>query len=260
MTRFLLLALLAVSPSALAQDPPPPPPRPVEKPQEPPKPAQDPKEKPKPAASEPEAEALFKKFEEKVAKAKTLKFKAKIAMEMKEMAAEFESEGSLKEGNKFKFNLSGEMMGQAHELAVTCDGTKLLADSGKGEPRIEDARKEMAEGMRILMARAGAIMPMMLIAESSNQEKDLKEFMKVYEFKLGKDEKVGEKACKVLIYKAAPDTQKEATVTLWLEADSLKPLKREIKAERGEVFTETCSSWIYDEEIKDELFTLPKEK
>jgi outer membrane lipoprotein-sorting protein len=262
MTRLLFLALLAVCPSAIAQEPPPPPPpRPVEKPQEPPKPAQDPKEKPKAAESEPEAEALYKRFEEKVTKSKTVKFKATIAMEMKEMAAEFTSEGCLKEGNKFKFNISGELMGQAREVSVVCDGAKILTDSGRGEPKTEDARKDMAEAMRVLMARAGAIMPMMLGETAGRDpEKDLKEFMKVSGFKAGKDEKVGERNCKVLTYKAVPDNEKEAEVKLWLDAETLKPVKREIKAERGEVFSETYASWIYDEEIKDDVFNLPKEK
>ena len=253
-----LIGLLILS---LAQDPPtpPPPPVPTEKPQE--KPAEKPQEKKKLT----EAEEFLKKVEEKATKAKTIKFKAKFTIPMGDQESAFEAEGSFKEGNKVKYSLEGEMMGKAMQMNVVCDGKKLHVEATgprSTDPETLDAPKDLGEGLRLCVVRIGSLVGM-FFGDKKAREGDTayKELVEVEDVAFGKEEKVGERAAKVLKYTLVISGKSDkGEGKLWVDAETLAPLKHEITGPRGETITETFSEWKVDEEIKDEAFALPKEK
>jgi outer membrane lipoprotein-sorting protein len=258
----MIRALLALVAFALIQDPPAPKP-PEAKPAE-----TKPQEKEKKKLTE--AEEFLKKVEEKATKAKTLRCKAKMTMTEGGQEMEFDIEASMAAEGKFKLSMEGEMMGKAMQVAVICDGKKM-ATEGEGpfggrpkEPA--DAPKGAGEGMRLLFVRVGSITTM-LMAEFRNKddETELKDLFDVSDLKFGKEEKIKDRATKVLEYSLTftgkqGGNNNTAEAKLWIDAETLAPVKREITGPRGETFTETFSDWRLDEELKDSLFELPKDK
>ncbi len=251
--RLLAFAtVLSLSLTALAQDPPRPP--------EPPKPTEaEPK---KDQEKDKAGEELFKKIEEKAVGAKTLRYKGKMAMEAGGQTIDFEAEGRVK-GDKAKLEMSGEMMGQAMEVTVRCDGSKVLVEAsgpmGKGneEESEFDMPKKFGEGLRTALVRGGLFITMFFgDKKSRDPDLDLKTLLTASDFKIGKEEKVGEKACKVVHYTLTLDGKNDTgDVTLWVDAETLLPVKHEVTI-RTQTFTETYSEWKLDEEIKDEVFAL----
>ncbi len=241
-----LIALLVL---ALAQDPPKP--KTPDKPQEPKK--------------ETEAEALLKKIEEKATKAKSLTYKSKMTMTLKGKEVTFEGEGSLKEGNKAKVSFAGDLGGMTMEVSVVSDGSKMHVEGGGpggATDETVDAPKDLAEGLRICVVRVGAIVAMSF-TDKNHKEKgtSFKELAVVSNLRIEKDEKVGDRAAKVLTFSLEIEDDKNVgDVKLWVDAETLAPLKRELTGGRGETMVEIFSEWKLDVELKDDLFKLPKEK
>ncbi len=258
----MILALPALLAFALVQDPPKPPEaKPVDpKPQE--------KEKKKPS----EAEEFLKKVEEKATKAKTLRCKAKLTMTEGGQEMEFDVEGSMAAEGKFKLSMEGEMMGKAMQVAVICDGKKMAVDGespfGGGKPKEPaDLPKGTAEGLRLLQIRVGTITTMMLAdaPRGMDETSELKDLFELSDIKFGKEEKIKDRAVKVLEYTLTftgkqGGNNNSADCKVWIDAETLAPVKREITGPRGESFTESVSEWKFDEEMKDSLFELPKDK
>jgi hypothetical protein len=229
--------------------------KPVEKPQE------TPKEKPN------EAEALYKKLEEKALKAKTIVCKSKLAIEERGKTMEFEFDGSIKEGNKVKILFEGESPMGPMQITITSDGTKLLVENSMGRGGAGDTEsdtpKDLGEGLRTMLVRIGALSPMIIVrpAREGEEAPALKDAITASEFALGKDEKVGEKLCKVLTYKVTRQGEKDSPeVTLHVDPETLVIHKRLFKGNRGEEFAETFTKFEYDAEVKDEVFALPKKE
>ncbi len=250
--------LLAVFALAIAQDPP----MPVE-------PAKPTEVKPAPQEKKlSEAEAFLKKVEEKATKAKSLRYKAKLTLNEGGKEMGLDGEGSAKEG-KFKLDMGGEIEGKPLQVTITCDGKRMRTESvnpgGRAEPQTIDAPKDAADDIRLLLVRVGALVTMVLGDHKRDEAKELKALFDVSGVKFGKEEKIKDRAAKVLEYtltfngKGAADNN-TAEAKLWVDAETLTPIKREMTTSRGEAFTETFSEWKFDEEIKDDVFALPKEK
>ncbi len=260
MMRTLIVLLMA----GLLQDPPKPPsppPTPPAPTQE--KPVEKPQEKEKKKATE--AEEFLKKVEEKATKAKTIKFKSKFTLPLGDQESTFESEGCFKEGNKVKLSVEGEMMGQAMQMSIVSDGKKMRLEATgprSTEPETLDTAKDLGEGLRLCLLRIGSLVGL-FVGDKKAREGDtvFKELVEVDDVAFGKEEKVGDRAAKVLTYTLIISGKTEkGEGKLWVDAETLAPLKHEITGPRGEVVTETFSEWKLDEEIKDEAFALPKEK
>jgi outer membrane lipoprotein-sorting protein len=219
-------------------------------------------EKPK----ETEAEAFLRKVEEKAVKAKSIKYKTKIVMAMGQEEITFAGEGSFKESDKFKLSMEGEMMGKAMQVAVVSDGKNVHID-GEGGPTSGEATtvalpKDAGEGTRLCLVRLGSLIAM-FYGDKKFKEKEgsIKDIVTVSAVKFDKEEKVGERAAKVLTYTITiEDKNDTGEIKLWVDAETLAPLKREINTGNGQTMTETFSTWSFDEEIKDDVFTLPKTK
>ena len=223
---------------------------------------QDPPKSPETKKADTEAEAFLKKVEEKATKAKTLKCKSKLSFSQGGQEMTFDAESSVK-GDKIKLSFEGEAMGKTIQSTVTSNGSKIVAEGGfEAETKTMDAPKDLGEGVRLTLVRMGAILTMFF---SDKKAKDadfsMKDLSKVSDVKFGKEEKVGDRACKVLTFTInVKDEEKPANCKLWVDATTLAPVKRELEVEEGHTITETFSDWKLDEELKDSLFELPKEK
>jgi outer membrane lipoprotein-sorting protein len=205
---------------------------------------------------DPSAEELLKKVEEKGVKAKTFRQKAKIVLDFGEdKGGELDTESVFK-GDKFRVTLAGQAGPQKLDIKVVCDGAKIHVNPPQGEPKTKDAPKGAGEGMRLVLLRGGSFLPAFVASE---REGDPRELLTVKDLKYGKDEKVGERACKVLVYTLTmKDERDEPEITLWVDAETHLPVKRQLKGGKGETITETYSDTKLDEDLKDADFDLPK--
>ena len=213
-------------------------------------------EKPKEAVKDTEAEAFFKKVEEKFAKVKSLSYKATVVFKGgEEGSANIEAEGAIREGNKVSIRFKGKLNEKDFTASITCDGANTRFDGTMGEPRTEEAKKEFGNAVRSLFCRGGAFLPLFLADRKDGSKDDVQ----VVDLKFAKDEKVGDRAAKVLTFTLTiKDDNDQPSVTVWIDAETLAPLKRELKGKKGETMNETYTECKFDVELKDELFVVPK--
>ncbi len=203
-----------------------------------------------------EAADLLKKVGEKFSKAKGLHIKAAVKFTEKEKTADLEIEVWIK-GDKVKVHYKGDMGGEKSEITLTCDGTRMATERD-GKVSVNDAPKDYAKGLRTVIERGGAFFPVLIVHDS---EADTAELLTVSDAKSGKDETIGERTAKVVTYTITiKDDKDKPAAKLWIDAETLAPLKRELTGDKGESLLETYSTHAFDEEIKDDVFNLPKEK
>ena len=201
-----------------------------------------------------DGEALFTKAEEKATKGKTFHFKASLEFKEGDKESKVAVEGWFKEGNKFKVAYSGDMGGEHTDFTAISDGKRV-----KGREKTADAPKDLAAELRKLCASGTPLFAVMFLA--SDQFEGTKDMVTISKIKLGKDDKVGDRAVKVITYAAGiKDEKEETTGTIWIDATTSALVKRELKGPKGEHLVETYETWKVDEELKDEDFALPKEK
>ncbi len=194
--------------------------------------------------------AFLKKVEEKALAAKSLRFKAKIRIESPGQTVELDASGCVA-GSRFKFAMEGSVAGRITESSAICDGSKLRLH-GAGDPKTVDAPKEV-DSLRTLLVRGGAFAPLQALIASAKPPA-------CSDVKFAADARVGDRDARVLTFTVAADgDEPKGSATLWIDAATLAPLKREVKSPAGTV-TETYVEWTVDEELKDEVFALPKDK
>jgi outer membrane lipoprotein-sorting protein len=194
---------------------------------------------------------FLKQVEEKYVKAKTLSMTSKIVSDReKGEKGEWTVDSKFKEGNRFKMTVNGT---KAKDFAVVCDGKKM----GHGEPghqHSHDAPADYGEAFRILQVRAGGLIGLSCVEDTSGV-KDLKPA----DAKFAADEKIGDRAVKVVEYSIKFEHGR-GTITIkqkiFVDAETLAILKREWKDDHGTSVTETNSDVKFDAEIADDTFTI----
>jgi outer membrane lipoprotein-sorting protein len=203
------------------------------------------------------AKELLAKIEEKYAKAKSIKIKGRVDIAGNEKFI-VETEATFK-GDKFtlvhrakrdKEEKTVTMVSDGADLVFTKDGTTKRLD-GKGQ----------GTGLVTAFSRVGLVALYLFGEIVDGKDVAVKDLFTASEAKLGKDEKVGDKLCKVLTYTVTMKGDKDVVaVTLWLDGDTLAPVKRTFKSDRDpDTAVETWSEFAFDAEIKDDVFVLPRE-
>jgi outer membrane lipoprotein-sorting protein len=84
--------------------------------------------------------------------------------------------------------------------------------------------------------------------------------LRVQDFKMGEAEKVGGRDAKVLHYRLDIEGKDSFTITLWLDARTLLPLKRVVapEKEREGRITETYTEFTLNPQLDAKTFELPK--
>jgi outer membrane lipoprotein-sorting protein len=211
-----------------------------------------------------EAEVLFGQMEMKLLNAKTTETDFEAKFERGRMGGSFKGELLLGEGNKLRFEMSGELGGKMAKSTRVSDGAKMVIMESDKPTVTKDAVNVQNDILRAGLARTG---PGALLFFGFMKElpADFKadEHFKVSDFKLGKKEKVGEKEAQIVEYQLAmKGIPEKFAVQVWVDTKSNLPLKRELTLKFGEskfAISETYPKVELDGKIDSKKFELPKE-
>lgn len=204
------------------------------------------------------AEDLVKKVEEKVASAKTVSIALTMDVNTASEKRKFAIKLQFKEGNKVALHVddADPAAKSGYSLAAVCDGKRVSRADPDGQA-VEDAPADLAAKARELAVRAPLRELTMALGGRPSKTP-----CKYSDFKFLDDEKVGERAARVVSYTC---TRGKAALQmkLWIDAEKLEVLKRETLDKKGDVenrVTDTFSAMAYDGDIADETFATPPEK
>lgn len=204
------------------------------------------------------AEELFRKFEEKVAAAKTVRVVCK-AREPREGGDRHDGMFVVGEGGKARveFDWAGAG-GKTWKEAYVCDGAK--AWSSKRAPAACASAAKLGPALVRGFARAG-IAALSAVAPSfeSGKEPPAGDSWKVSKFEVGEKAKEKDRelqAVKYVLNEGKPDEQK---MTLWLDVKTLLPARRDVDI-GGWKLTETFEAFELDGRIDEGVFAPPAKK
>ena len=203
-----------------------------------------------------EAEALFKKMEAKIAAATTVRMK--MTGEMVSMKMTLSAEVLFGEGGKTRIDLEGKAGDQVMTARFLSDGKRIRVESSdKAAPKELEAVATLGQRTRAFLARAGTFG----VLESIDSVEELKaepdDLIATSGHKLGAKEKVGDREAQMVEYKVTRKGHRESTATVWIDLETLLPLKRTLT--KGEItVSETYAEFKLDEKIDAAKFELPK--
>src|SRR5262249_47541664 len=192
-----------------------------------------------------DAEKTFRDFEKKVSSAKAIHVAGDINAKEKDREAKFHFALTLAQGNKVCMKMKGNVEGKEMAFEVISDGKNLAMSSesvGKGEGGGGPTPDHFTEMLGTVLSRVGVIGGLKAgrHLDKSGKSSDLDKAFGISNFKAGKAEKVNGRQTTVVHYDVKIHDKDEAKVTLWLDASTGLPVKREIVADNGKAhITET---------------------
>lgn len=203
-----------------------------------------------------EAETLFRKMEEKILKAKTLR--AKLAGALEEQKFTITGELLFDEGSKARIEIEGKSGEEVRTAVVISDGKKLrFASNEKSEADVFDVPESFGKLMRISFARSGALSALEFADRESRAKTDPEAAYVVTGFKMEAKEKVGDREAQSVSY-TVTRKGRDAAATVWIDVETHLPLKRVLKVDKV-TLTETYTDAKVDEKIDAAKFEIPKE-
>jgi HEAT repeats len=216
-----------------------------------------------------EAAAQFRKMEDALSRARTVRIKFKL--ESVTHGPQIENRTThqgvllLKQGNKV--HLTGENSGRLMNFRYTMvsDGTRmLLRSSVQKEDREVETPEKLGAAVCRVTARSGPSSVFSIVTSKEANLEDTMDVIKLGEFK----ELPAEGATKKLSYRLMIENPAAITIrgTLSYDAASLRPLQRSLKITFGEDkggegnSTEVYEEYVLDAELPDGTFALPEEK
>jgi outer membrane lipoprotein-sorting protein len=204
-----------------------------------------------------EAEELFKKMEEKLAKATTITVKAKGAMGAGD--ASFEGDLIVGEDNRARSEVKLKSGDSTRPFSAVSDGGRTqVMPAGGGEAQLFDTPEKLGIIIRKAIARGGFSAGVDALMTVRDRNADPDQLSRVSAFKLGAKEKVGERDAQIVEWDLATKYESDIKVTTWIDSKSHLPLKRTVKYKRNAI-EETYSEFKLDEKIDAAKFELPKE-
>jgi outer membrane lipoprotein-sorting protein len=213
-----------------------------------------------------DAEDTFKKIEEKIGQAKSIRIKFSSEEETSERRKGPSGVLLLQSGNKAKLTENPSTRSESWSVS---DGKHVqssrhgLYDEGITGPvpnGIAPVSKDLEKNLRVLVSRAGCVLGgFTSIAFQANMNSESREWLRVSRFKLGEND---DKA-KTLFYRLEVGQKaRPVDVRIWFDPESFKLLKRKIvyEVDGGNQVTimETYDEFTFDAEIPDEMFKLPE--
>lgn len=214
------------------------------------------------AAQGNEAEKLYRQVEKKVTDARALEVAGEVDVTAKENPMKAMKGVLTLAGNKLRLNVDMEQGGKKMKVEVVSDGksVKTLVPTMKSEEK--PAKKNQGEILRKLVARVGLVGILMIgrVQEGDAKEVNVDDLLPVSDFKMEAAEKIGGRDAKVISYKVTPKGDKTAaTVTLWVDAKTLVPLKHLIAPQQeGIRLTATYATFDLNPKIDPKSFELPR--
>jgi outer membrane lipoprotein-sorting protein len=216
-----------------------------------------------------EAEELFKRMEEKLAKAKTVQLKSSGLTSEGRHVGKLTVEVELLVGGENRIRVDtvvktdpplGDMKMQA-----LSDGSWLKTKSDVGDYSIETP-KTLATDLVRAFSRGGALFGtgwLQATAANDPGHPDRRKIPEVAGFKLGKKEKVDGREAQAIEYKLKGLEAGEIACTLWIDCESGLPVKRDTGSGSGPKemgIVESYSGLKLDEKIDPAKFELSKDK
>lgn len=201
-----------------------------------------------------EAEELFKKMEEKIEKAATVKLKT--AGTADELKLTMSGDLIFGEAARLRIRLDGKMDDRKVYVRQVSDGKRLRVESNlKPKPKFFVVSDSFGRMARLSFARSGYFATIAQVGEEKGMEED--ELFAVAAFKMGAKEKVGDREAQAVEYRLDKKNRPSSAATVWIDLETRLPLKRVLK-EGEATFVETYSEFALDEKIDPAKFELPK--
>jgi outer membrane lipoprotein-sorting protein len=210
-----------------------------------------------------DAEKAFRDFEKKIASAKALHVVGDIVAREKDKEAKLHFAMTLAQGNKVRMTMKGKVEGKEMAFEVISDGKNLAMSSesvGKGKGSGGPTPDRFTEMLGTVLSRVGVVGGLKVGPGMGIDEKnpDLEKMFGASNFKDGKAEKINGRQTRVIRYDVKIH-QDKAKVTLWLDASTGLPVKREIVADNGKAhITETYTEFNLNPQLDAKTFELPK--
>jgi outer membrane lipoprotein-sorting protein len=222
------------------------------------------------SAQENEAEKLFREMEKKIAAAKGIE--ADVDMDLTDIKRKAEGKFKvsllLTRDNKARLKLAGKMEGMDVRMDLISDGSRLKASKRPAPPGKEIEEKATPKYLHAMLARTlsriGLAGVDAVLAERKAGEKEkapeIESLIRLSDFKSGGQENIRGHAAKVLSYSAHVQKHNDTvSVTLWLDATTLLPLKRVVTTMKDPVrITELYNRFTLDPKVDAKAFELPK--
>lgn len=212
---------------------------------------------PKDDESTNKAEKLFRTMEQRLTKAKTLE----CVFDVKIDTLWYKGSLFLAEGNRARLEINEATKGRPMRVLMVSDGTRLSGqDNGMPHPKLEDTPENLNADILTWVARPGLFLPQAPLPNVKAD--DAKDRFRVFGFKLGSKEKVGERESQRLDYQLAVEGLNDPlSVALWLDVKTGLPVKRivtdGVAGERMTV-TETYGKFTLDEKVDVKTFDLTR--
>ena len=205
-----------------------------------------------------EAEKLFRKMEEKVAKAATVRVKMAGAYE----ATKTTLAGDLLLGDGARMKLDLELKAENKSLkdGLLSDGKQIaLVSWDRKLVRVYTVPERMGEAARMALARGGLRGALDVFDPDAGMKAATSAEFAVSGFTMGAKEKVGEREAQAVNYTLERKGEPASDATVWIDTETHLPLKHVIRMDVM-VRSETYSEFKVGEKIDPAKFELPKDK
>jgi outer membrane lipoprotein-sorting protein len=202
-----------------------------------------------------EAETLFKKMEEKITKAATVRLKMTGGVEA--MKLTLSGDLLLGEGSNMRIDLEGKTGDKSMTAGLVTDGKRLRLEATGQEPKSFDVADKLGPMYRTTLARGGLQGTLDSFDGETGVKGDPADQFVASGFKMGAKEKVGAREAQAVDYKLEKKGQSASEATVWIDLETHLPLKR--TAKMGDMtLSETYAEFKLDEKIDPAKFELPK--
>jgi len=212
------------------------------------------------SAQDLEAEQLFQKMEANLEKAKTLDLSFETIYGEAALRNGQRLKGTLvaTNENKLRLEVKGGKANNTVHLRIS-DGARTLLKVEGDDPKPVRGKtpKKLTTNYLNALARSG-VLPILLPLGYANEGGDYKKFAPVSAFKLGIQEKVGDRQTQRVDYVLGVEKQKNTyPVTVWIDLKTHLPVKRLVMDAAFPWYTETYQMTL-DGKLDPKVFELPK--
>jgi outer membrane lipoprotein-sorting protein len=211
-----------------------------------------------------EAEALYKKMEEKLAAAKTIQLKVSGSAPMAGGEMTFESTVFVGEENRGRIDSELKTPRGQMKFRTISNGAVVFSEK-VGSNRTTEATATLRADLVRALARAGGLFTagwFDVMSEKDSPTPQRKKIPTLTGFRMGKKEKVGDREAQSIEYTAQGLESGEVPVALWIDVETGLPLKRELRGLQGQAemkVVETYRDLKVNEKIDAATFEIPKE-
>lgn len=203
------------------------------------------------------AEQLFRDFEAKILSAKVVRVSGTSVSQGGKIAGETRSSFLSGPHNQVRMTVVVKSSERDPNVGLISDGSKLNKITGEGRKGAEMYfSKELGQGLRHGFTRVGFnVIPFALKDEFRFELQHLAAWFPVGDFSLLRDEEINGRKARLLQFSSG---QRNAKVlfTLYLDAETHRPLKRLWEAGDGSIVTETYDEFELDGPVEDKEFHL----